>query len=121
MASSRPVDPSLRGLRERIDRVNRDILRLVQQRGDLVLEVAALKDALGLDSYDPRREAEMVRELSSHQGGQPEGPFSSHELETIFKALFAVSLELQRRSRSHAGPAEPGAEQTQPHLKVVGK
>jgi len=118
MASARPVDPSLRVLRERIDRLNREILGLVEQRGGLMVEMAALKDALGLDSYDPRREAEMIRQLTE----RPEGPFSSSDLEIIFKALFAVSLGLERRSRTHAAPADPGAEQPPHlHLKVVGK
>jgi len=112
-----PVDPALLRLRERIDRLNRDLLALVQQRGDLVLEVAALKDALGLDSYDPRREAEMLRELTARSVG----PFSTPELEAIFKALFAASLELQRRRRqaAHAGEHEPS--HPLPHIRAGGK
>lgn len=115
MPSRLPADPALLRLRERIDRLNRDLLVLVQERGDLVLQVAALKDALGLDSYDPRREAEMLREMTAH----PEGPFSSHELEAIFKALFAASLELQRRVRAAGASAEHA--HPQPHIKAVAK
>jgi len=107
-----PVDPALLRLRERIDRLNRDLLALVQERGELVLEVAALKDALGLDSYDPRREAEMLRALTA----RPDGPFSVQELEVIFKALFAASLELQRRVRAAGEHPHP-----QPHIKAVAK
>jgi chorismate mutase len=90
------VDPALQRLRERIDCINREILVLVQQRGKLVLEVAAVKAALGLDSRDSSREAEMLRELTDG----PDGPFSTLEIETIFSALFAASLELQRRVRA---------------------
>ncbi len=101
------MDSALRRLRKRLDRVNRDLLSLVQERGELVLEVAVLKDDLGIDSYDPRREAEMLRELTAHG----EGPFSSAELEAIFKALFAACLGLQRRCRAR----REAAERTHPH------
>ena len=90
------VDPALQGLREQIDRINRGILILVQQRGKLVLEVAAVKESLELDFRDSSREAEMLRELTDG----PDGPFSAPELETIFTAIFAASLELQRRVRA---------------------
>jgi chorismate mutase-like protein len=111
MASRPPLDPALAGLRERIDRLNRRLLELVQERGELVLEVAALKETLGLDSYDPRREAEMIRSLTA----QPDGPFSAQELETIFRALFAASLELQRRVRARASAADHP--HSLPHIK----
>jgi chorismate mutase-like protein len=110
-----PVDPALLRLRERLDRVNRDLLALVQERGELMLEAAALKDALGLGSYDPRREAEMLRALTAH----PDGPFSTAELEVVFKALFAASLGLQRRSRAGAG--EQPQPHPLPHIKAVAK
>jgi 3-deoxy-7-phosphoheptulonate synthase/chorismate mutase len=111
------VDPALRRLRERLDQVNRELRKLLQERGELVLEVAALKEALGLDSYDPRREAEMMRELTAEGGG----PFSHHELETFFRGLFAVSLDLQRRTRASGAAAEHAVTHPQPHIKAVGK
>ena len=115
MVSPRPVPARLRLLRERLDRLNRDLLQLVQQRGELMLEVAAVKDELGLDSYDPRREAEMVRELTASSTG----PFSSEELAAIFRQVFAVSLELQRRTRTEGAAAEHPSHR-QPHIKVSG-
>lgn len=122
MTLPRPVPARLRLLRERLDRVNRDILRLVQQRGELMLEVAALKDELGLDSYDPRREAEMVRDLTERSEGPegPAGPFSSEELAAIFRQLFATSLDLQRRIRASGAEAEHGPPHRHPHIKVSG-
>jgi 3-deoxy-7-phosphoheptulonate synthase/chorismate mutase len=117
MTSPRPVPARLRQLRERLDRVNREILRLVQQRGELMLEVAALKDELGLDSYDPRREAEMVRELTAQAG---DGPFTSEELAALFRQLFATSLDLQRRMRAASVAAEQAPAHRHPHIKVSG-
>lgn len=61
-----------------------------------MLEVAAIKRATGLDSFDPMREAEMLRALES----APNGPFDSSEIEEVFRVIFRVSLRLQKR----AGP-----------------
>jgi len=115
-----PVDPALQRLRDRLDSVNRRLLALLQERAEVVLEVAALKDELGLDSYDPRREAEMLRELTA----DPQGAFDSAELAEIFRAIFAVSLELQRRLRQAAHEAAAERErvererQQRPHPKI---
>lgn len=115
-----PVDPALQRLRDRLDRVNRQLLALLQERAQVVLEVAALKDELGLDSYDPRREAEMLRELTA----DPQGAFDSAELAEMFRAIFAVSLELQRRLRQAAHEAAASEEraererQQRPHPKI---
>jgi 3-deoxy-7-phosphoheptulonate synthase/chorismate mutase len=95
-ARSAAVDPALQYLREQLDRVNRDLLALLQRRGELVLEVAAVKDALGLDARDSAREAEMLRALTKAL----DGPYSRAEIEMIFTALFEASLELQRRARA---------------------
>jgi 3-deoxy-7-phosphoheptulonate synthase/chorismate mutase len=118
MSPPPPVDPAVRRLRERIDRVNREILRIVQERGRLIVEMAALKDELRLDSYDPRREAAMMRELTA--GG--EGPFSREELTAVFRSVFAASLELERRSRASAASSDDAsAAHPIPHIKAVGK
>src|SRR3954453_23330216 len=125
MSSRPPVNPALQLLRDRLDRINRDIRALVQERGEVVLEVAALKDELGLDSYDPRREAEMLRELTA----DPQGAFDSAELAEMFRAIFAVSLDLQRRLRQAAHDAatseEPAERERQqrshPKIQAIGR
>ncbi|HEV8630899.1 MAG TPA: chorismate mutase [Thermoanaerobaculia bacterium] len=112
-----PTDPALLRLRERLDRLNRDILELVQERGEVVLEVAALKEAADLDCYDPRREAEMLRALTARSNG----PFLDEDVTAVFQALFAVSLRLQRRRRAVAAD-QPEAEERRPrHLKALSK
>jgi 3-deoxy-7-phosphoheptulonate synthase/chorismate mutase len=85
----------LSGLRERIDDLNRRILDLLQQRGEVVLEIAKLKRARGLDGYDPHREEEMLHALT----GEGTGPFERAEVKEIFKAIFRASLDIQEQER----------------------
>ena len=64
-------DPRLTSLRSEVDDVNERILALVQRRAEIVLEIARLKQAMGLEGYDPKREEEMLHHLTARS----EGPF----------------------------------------------
>lgn len=88
-------DGSIAALRARIDLVNREILDRLQERAALVLEIAALKHARGLEGHDPGREDAMLEDLL----GRSRGPFGAAELRAIFRAIFSASLEIQERER----------------------
>ena len=85
------IESRLTALRHEIDRLNQQILSTIQARGSVVLEIAALKRAQGIDGYDAKREEEMLQRLTSAAGG----PFGPAEVREIFKAIFRVSLEIQ--------------------------
>jgi 3-deoxy-7-phosphoheptulonate synthase/chorismate mutase len=89
------MDKSLTALRERIDGVNREILDRLQERAALVLEVAEVKRAKGLEGHDPGREDQMLEDLLSRTSG----PFGATELRGIFRTIFRASLEIQERER----------------------
>jgi 3-deoxy-7-phosphoheptulonate synthase/chorismate mutase len=81
-------------LRRRVDRVNRDLLQLLEERAELVLAIAEVKQQLEIEAFDPRREEEMLRSLIR----QARGPFGPAELRHIFGAIFRASLDLMDRS-----------------------
>jgi 3-deoxy-7-phosphoheptulonate synthase/chorismate mutase len=81
----------LEQLRARIDRVNGELLALLQKRGDIVLEIAQQKRSSGIDGYDAHREEEMLQKLTSDL----HGPFGAGPVRDVFKTIFRVSLELQ--------------------------
>jgi 3-deoxy-7-phosphoheptulonate synthase / chorismate mutase len=89
------VDSRLSALRQEIDRLNKSILLLVQERAELVLEIAKIKQAQGLDGYDPQREVEMLHDLTA----TTTGPFGSEEVKEIFKSIFRASLDIQDADR----------------------
>lgn len=88
-------DSALASARRKIDRLNRKILALLQERAGVVLEIARFKEAHGLRGYDPRREREMLERLTSDASG----PFGSTELTEVFQAIFRASLDFQDRRR----------------------
>jgi len=85
----------LSALRDEIDRLNQSLLVLLQKRGELVLEIAKIKRAQGLDGYDPERESGMLQSLIA----SVTGPFESTEVKEIFRGIFRASVDLQDRER----------------------
>ena len=99
---------SLAALRGEIDEINEQLLALIQQRGELVLEIARVKRAGGLEGPDPEREADILRRLTAHAGG----PFGASAIRDIFKAILRASLDIQEEARHalmrvHAGDLVP--------------
>jgi 3-deoxy-7-phosphoheptulonate synthase/chorismate mutase len=92
---SAPMPDRIEHLRKRVDALNTHLLELVQERAEIVLEISRLKEELGLDSYDPRREEEMLQRLTANTSG----PFGPAEIRSIFRAIFRASLGLQERAR----------------------
>ncbi len=92
------TDSKLAALRREIDRLNQEILALIQERAEIVLEIAEQKRSHGIDGYDPRREDEMLERLTA---GRP-GAFGPAEIREIFTAIFRASLDIQDRERRAA-------------------
>jgi 3-deoxy-7-phosphoheptulonate synthase/chorismate mutase len=85
------TETRLSALRDEIDRLNEQLLAAIQKRGSVVLEIAALKRALGLDGHDAKREEEMLQRLTAAASE----PFGPAEVREIFKAIFRASLDIQ--------------------------
>jgi chorismate mutase-like protein len=89
-------EASLAELRQRIDVLNDDLLALLQERAEVVLEVAKLKRARGLGTYDSQREEDMLRRLTA----APTGPIGQADIREIFTAIFRACLVIQNRAVS---------------------
>jgi 3-deoxy-7-phosphoheptulonate synthase/chorismate mutase len=87
--------PKLGELRQEINGLNEQILKLVQARARVVVEIGRLKRELGLDGFDPLREEEMLRDLTAKELA----PLSVADVKTIFKSIFRAALEIQDRER----------------------
>ena len=62
-------------LRQRIEALDAELIRLIGERRDLVIEIGRIKAALGLPVLDPTREAAVVRRaaaLARDAGGDEE-------------------------------------------------
>ncbi len=84
----------LRERRAELDRLNREILRGVQERARIVAEVARFKRARGMPAFDAAREQAMLMELLASPG---EG-FSRAELERLLRVAMRFYRRLARRA-----------------------
>jgi chorismate mutase/prephenate dehydratase len=99
--SAAPVD-SLETLRARIDALDEQLARLLQERAELSLRVGQTKS--GGESapiFVPHREAEVLAHVQSVHG-----PLAEDALASIYREILSTSRALQRPTRvAHLGPA----------------
>ncbi len=103
---------ALAGLRARIDALDDDLLRLLNERARLVEEVGRCKAALGVEGafYVPGRERTIVARLQARNPG----PFPTPALGHVFQKIFSACLSLEKGLRvAYLGP-----EGTFSHLAV---
>ena len=74
----------LEGLRSRIDTLNLEILRLINERAEVVNEIGKIKEKQGVNRYDPLRERHMLDLIKKHNNG----PLNQMTVDYIFKQIF---------------------------------
>ncbi len=85
----------MRSLSERraaIDRVDREIVALLNRRAEIVLGLAPLKKELGINVYEPDREGIVMDNIAAANVG----PLSNEALERVYQALISEMRDLQR-------------------------
>jgi len=78
--------------RRRIDALDGELVRLLNARGECVMEIGRIKREQQLELYDPAREAEVLR--NALDGNR--GPLSDEALERIFERVLDESRRLER-------------------------
>ncbi len=84
----------LHPVRERIDAIDADLLRLIAERAECAREVAKIKDQAGQTThyYRPEREAEILRRIKE----QNPGPLGDEEVARLFREIMSACLALER-------------------------
>jgi len=78
-------------LREQVDQINLQILKLLNERGKIVQAIGEEKKKQGTNRFDPVRERESLDLLLKHY----DGPYTEATIKHLFKEIFKASLELQ--------------------------
>lgn len=80
--------------RAEIDRIDSELLRLLNERAAIALRVGAAKSGLDAALCDPKRESEVLSRLAAENPG----PFDDKSIENIFQRIIDESLQLQQRT-----------------------
>jgi chorismate mutase len=81
-------------LRERVDQVDRELIRALNERAAIVQELAQIKHEAGVAIFDPKREEEILRRVTEIN----EGPIYDSSMREIFELILhrIRDLEIQR-------------------------
>ena len=79
------------GLRDAIDRIDQQMLRLLNERMELAKEIGRIKVDAGLPPFDPSREEAIYAWLSQANPG----PLNDDALRSIYREILAASRVLQ--------------------------
>ena len=85
------MNTNLEELRTKLDTVNKELLRLLNERAEVVQAIGEIKEKQGVPKFDPVRERKMLDELAELNPG----PFRDASIKHIFKEIFKASLNLQ--------------------------
>lgn len=92
---------NLDDLRKNIDRVDSELIRLLNERTDYVLEVGKNKLENGTPIYSPARESEVYKKIEEISGG----PLPADALKCIYREIMSASLSLEKHLKiAYLGP-----------------
>lgn len=78
-------------LRGEIDKINLQILELLNKRAELASQIGKAHSELGINFYDPVREGQMLQDLEAANNG----PFSNEAIKSLFKEIFRATLAME--------------------------
>jgi chorismate mutase/prephenate dehydratase len=99
-AGGAPESAELRRLRRRIDALDRRIVRLLNERAELVRSVGRAKANGGRRAI---RDAEREREVLLRVTMANDGPMPQADLLAVYRRLFAAARALEARDRGRGG------------------
>jgi len=78
-------------IRERIDAVDCELVKLLNERAKCSLDIRALKPSARLGLYDPKREEEIFTNVAKCNAG----PLYGDDLREIYEAILHVAKEMR--------------------------
>ena len=93
----------IKPIRQKIDAIDHQILKLIQKRGSLAQKIGDLKSLIdsNISFYKPSREAEILSNISKLN----QGPISEEKIKHIFKEIISSCLSLEEQlTIAYLGP-----------------
>src|SRR4051812_25620313 len=96
---------SLRDLRSRIDKLDVQILDLINKRANLASEIGRVKNDQGDEIFNPAREEEVLSNVLQ-VNDKNKGPLPSETVRAVFREIVSASRALQKVLKvAYLGPA----------------
>ncbi|WP_251197267.1 chorismate mutase [Anaerotardibacter muris] len=79
--------------REKIDAIDKQLVKLLNERAEQSLAIRALKPGANMGLFDPKREEEIFAKVCSYN----EGPLYNENLKEIYVSILKVMKEVPAR------------------------
>lgn len=83
---------NLAALRAQIDAIDKDVLRLLNERVRLAAEIGRVKRKEGFEIYVAQREEEVLQRLAKHN----EGPLDEKAIRAIYREIMSAAIALEK-------------------------
>jgi len=92
---------SLEEHRKRIDEIDAELIRLLNERIRCALQIGSLKNRDNQEVYTPAREREVLERVQSLN----KGPIQNESVQAIYREIMSASISLERDTRiAYLGP-----------------
>ena len=99
MRKDADTEGRIRELRVRVDEVDGELIRVLNERARIVQEIMAIKAETGAPIYDPKREEEILRRVVE----QNEGPIFDSSMRDIFELILHRICDIASQRRQFSG------------------
>ena len=86
------IDDQMKTLRSRIDELDEQLVRLLNERAECALGLGRLKEQVGLETYQPNREIEVL----NHARQVNRGPLEGGAITRLFERIIDENRRLER-------------------------
>ncbi len=91
--------------RNEIDRLDDELLRLLNRRAEIACELGEIKVACGLPAYDGRRERQVLARMRARN----QGPLAAESVSSIFRRIILetrrIGIQSMRKQRARSALA----------------
>ncbi len=100
----RPAEAEIQAWRDRIDALDLELIRLLNERARCAVEIGRIKRKLSLAVYDPKREEQIFRTMLE----QNNGPLDTGGVRRLFERIIDESRRVERLAADQESvPADP--------------
>ncbi len=89
----------LDGWRKRIDEIDQELIRLLNERSQCAVEIGHIKRRLNMPAWQPEREAEILR----HVVKANPGPLDDAAIRRLFERIIDEARSLERHAMDDSG------------------
>jgi len=96
------MSDDLEGWRKRIDEIDQQLLKLLNERSHCALEIGHIKKAMKLAAWQPEREMQILRNVVKANLG----PLDDAAIRRLFERIIDEARSLERHSMDSDGSPE---------------